>query len=249
MKTNKFFTLLALMGLSFVLVISACKKDDDDDNPNPGDQGKTPALEEKADLVSVPQAMMESSDPKAQEAVAMVGLMSSMTGYFSYFQPPEGATQVGTKSTNESWTWFDGEYYWYYTYSETGSIYYWEIKIGLSESEYYDFIVAEEAKDGQSGSIKIYYDAFYFEGGSIEDYYYEYFWEVNNDGDLMIDMEYYQGEDSYFKYHGEFRNDGSGELIYYIQGTKFYEMSWDASGSGQWKMYDEQGNLIDSGSW
>ncbi len=62
-------------------------------------------------------------------------------------------------------------------------------------------------------------------------------------------MDFYQGDDSYLKYHGEFRTDGSGELIYYIQGTKFYEMSWDASGSGQWKMYDEQGNLIDSGSW
>ncbi len=156
MNTNKFFTLLALMGLSFMLVISACNKDDDDDNPNPGDQSKTPALEEKADLVSVPQAMMESSDPKAQEAVTMVGLMSSMTSYFNYFQPPEGATQVGTKSTNESWTWFDGEYYWYYTYTETGTKYYWEIKIGLSESEYFDFIVAEEAMDGQSGSIKIF---------------------------------------------------------------------------------------------
>jgi hypothetical protein len=248
MKTNKFFNLLTLLGLSLLLVVSACNKDDDDDN-TPNSSTKKPAIESKAEMIQVPEAMLESNDPMALQASTMVEAMASMADYFSYFEPPANATPVGNKSTNESWTWFDGEYYWYYTYYETGTMYKWEIKIGTSENNYYDFMLAEEAVDGQSGSLKIYYDAFMDYKATMEDYYFDYEWEIDNDGNLIVEMDYYMGEEGAFKYYGKFMSDGAGELIYYIGNYKYYEMSWTASGTGDWFMYDEDGNIIDSGTW
>jgi len=248
MRTNKFFMMLAFIGLSLTLIISGCKKDDDKDN-TPEPVSKKPAIESKAEMIQVPEAMQQSTDPKAQEATLMVETMASLASYFVYFDPPANATQIGTKSTNESWKWTDGEYYYYYTYQQTSTKYTWEIKLGTDGETYYDFLLAEEALDGKSGNIRIYYDAFYYEGISTEDWYFDYSWEFDNSNNLTVDMYYYLGEEGYLRYYGKFMNNGSGELSYYIGQTMFYKMTWTATGSGQWYEYDLEGNLIAQGAW
>jgi len=160
---------------------------------------------------------------------------------------PDNATRVSKKSTagtiTYSWDMQNG-YTMIYAFTETSDKNIWVLKISDGISEY-DYLYAEESKDGKNGVLRVY-------GGYMltgNDLVYDYTWNYDDNGTLTFVMNFASGTDS-LRYEVVVNTDGSGSISYQINGSAFYEMTWDATGNGTWSYYDvTDGSLVASGSW
>ncbi|MCF6170733.1 MAG: hypothetical protein L3J66_07150 [Bacteroidales bacterium] len=241
MKTLKF---LALFTSIFSLVIvSSCKKDDDTD-PNKD------APNYKVKTVQVPDAMVQSSDPGAQQAASYINMVNGMAGYGSMMTPPSKRTSVTNFKDGGGdvyvWEINDGNTHCTFTLkvSESVTTYYWEMIIdGILEGQAFNnftYLKAEEAKDGSSSSFTVYdpetggilMTMSWYDNGSVTNFTFEIPNEVlmavnvNADGSGFVEVKSWQ--------NGQYVLD--------------FRAEWDASGHGQWWAYDG-GVVIDQGSW
>jgi len=237
--------LLILFTTIFSLVIvSSCKKDDE---VSPGNND-TPNYEVKT--VQVPDAMVQSSDPGAQQATSYINMVNGMTGYGGMMTPPSKSTPVTNFKDGAGdvyvWEINDGNTHCTFTLkvSESVTTYYWEMIIdGTMEGQVFNnftYLKAEEAKDGSNSSFTVYdpetggilMTMSWYESGSATHFTFE----VPNEILLTVDV----------------NADGSGsiEMKEWMNGQYILEFraEWNASGHGQWWQYDG-GTLLEQGSW
>lgn len=243
MKTIRSFACL----MAFILLISACSNDEEE-----------PAIEEVPDhqiglflnedgtsVIQVPQAMLQSSDPRAAMAASYVNLSTSFSLYSLFFQIPNGAKKSSQAITAPNgrtaagvtvyeWSGPDGSSI-AYQWSEKGGQDYFEIFIKEAGLPYLKFMDVLQKKDGSSGLMKL-----FSEDGP------ELFWtweKLANESYLLV----FSTEDTRFEVLSN--KDKSGTLKFFSDGALQSETTWDSLGNGSWKDYNEDGSLREQGNW
>lgn len=226
MKNRYFLTLLL-----FVLVFGACKKDAEEKI-----EATRMKLVDKLEKLDVPEAMKNSSNSNAQQAVSYVDMVKGVADYFSWFEVPEGA--VRSKSTDEVYFWtYNGVTVWE-TLSETSTSYKWTIEIdtGSGKIKAYE---SEEKKDGSYGVLKV-----FNESGSSAIYTYEWTFDSAGNGSII-----WKDATESFVYDVTVNVNKSGEAKWTSNGDLFYHFSWNSDGSGSYYYYGDNGEVLLSESW
>jgi hypothetical protein len=246
LKRNAF----VLFALLFIAV--SCK----DDEPAVQQDLSTAELSFKTgeDPVAIPSGLLQSTDPNAQQAVVFLEQANGMADLISSLQPPTGATKSSTpingKSSNGGrtevayvvYTWTSGNTTIAYQISETSTEYIFELFWKLSpDSEFLKYLHAEESKLGKEGFLNS-YDPF----GTTTDYLVRYQWNEVSDGTFYFDL-LTQGDE--FTINIVSNPDNSGSVKYYVSKELYYDIAWNADGSGSWILYDFDGTVNSSGSW
>jgi len=237
MRHMKF--LVSLLTMLILVLVIGCS--DDDKGPT-GNNGETQQPTFSIDSITVPAAMAQSADPKAQEAVTYVMMANAFSAYGSWFTPP-------TTSEGPPWiyTWTVDGLTIILTVTEEGTNWVWDIVLDGTDGEYtYDnwlFIHAELAKNNSNGQLTIYEPV-------TTDVSLEWSWNVDTEGVYTLVMTSYEGEG--FKFEITVNPDDSGELELYTKVGESYQLTfravWQADGSGQWWTY-EGDQQTGSGSW
>jgi hypothetical protein len=244
--------LFSAIVLGMAMFFGACSKDDDD-NSNPAPPPEE-APDYAAQTITPPDAMLESEDPGAQQAVMYIDMANGfvdMAGSFG--NPPEKS--AGFKSTNGDgppwvYTWEvndeTGNYTVTLTINETGEGSEWDIVVnGVMDGitlDNFTIMHGEQSDDGKNGNFTVY------DWENQGDVIFYLSWTTDDDGNYLLNIEI---TDSY-KFNVAANADGSGSIEAYEWNGEDYEMTfkavWDTEGHGQWWQY-EGGELIDSGSW
>jgi hypothetical protein len=132
-----------------------------------------------------------------------------------------------------------------YQIKDTGTKYTFEYLVNdVSQPDWYRYVYAEEAKDLSTGSIDGYGNSD-DQRGIIE----EYDWTRNGD-DFTMDIDNrvnFHGP--HFKMHITLNTKThAGSLGFSQDGHQLYDFTWDAEGSGTYKIY-EDGVVTGSGTW
>jgi hypothetical protein len=245
MPVMKIKCLLLFVGL----FAFSCSKDQD---PSPALESITPIFAQSSAGFHPPSAMTSSHDDYARLAVGYINAANAITSYSSYFQIPAGATKTTTKITatngriNNSedfvaYEWLGGQ--WgdkiALQISEQDDHYTWEIFVKPGQGNYLKYIHAEENKDKSGGSFKI-FNIYDINPSSL---LLNFAWTRSGDTDKITVI---QG-------NGKVEltvntKTKAGSLNFYMVNVKLYEMTWDATGNGIWKHFDN-GSLTDSGTW
>lgn len=227
--------------------MGSCSKDDDDDQTQ---QQQQAAPQMEATIVELPQVMMESNDPGAQQATIYANMANSFAGFASMMVPPEKS--ISLKSTmGDPWvyTWEFSEgsdvYATTLTINETSTEYMWTMvingTIGGMVLDNFMYMEASQMLDGSSGEF-IMYD-FEDQGAMMM-----VFWTTDSNGVYTVTFEV----PNEMKIVMTSNPDGSGSVMMY----EFYEVEyilefqaeWDAAGHGEyWEYYE--GELMDHGTW
>lgn len=240
--------------LFLIAILSVrCNKDGDDLPP----EFKELSFNDQEVIDKLPDGLLASTDPKAQECVVMIMEAMDMSAFQDNLEVPDNAQRLSKKATGDTWTWTfsDGSGTWtfYWTYSEDSSKEYWTMEIQYGEGDRYDYIVAWEMKDGSAGEV-VYsfnwvqlYDQEYMD---YVDLHMTFSWSLDGSGAYHFGWTY-EGNSSDYEYVMEYsiliKPDGSGELDYYYYDQLFYHMEWDAAGNGSWTYYYV--GTQESGSW
>ncbi|NOX38021.1 MAG: hypothetical protein GXO78_10835 [Calditrichaeota bacterium] len=72
-----------------------------------------------------------------------------------------------------------------------------------------------------------------------------YEWTIDDQGNVSAEVQTSDG----YRIVAQKNADGSGFLKFYLNNVLRLEIYWNADRSGNWKAYDENGNLINQGSW
>jgi hypothetical protein len=244
--------LFSAIVLGMAMFFGACSKDDDD-NSNPAPPPEE-VPEYGGQTVTIPDAMMQSQDPGAQQAVAYIDMANGfveMAGSFG--NPPEKSSSF--KSTNGdgppwvyNWEVNDetGNYTVTLTINETGDGTEWDIVVnGVMDGitlDNFTIMHGEQSDDGKNGSFTVY--DWENQGGEI----FEITWNTDDDGNYFIHINIPES----VKIDVVANADGSGSVAFYQWNETDFELMfkavWDAEGSGEWWQY-EGGELIDHGTW
>ena len=236
MRHMKFLVSFFAM-LTLVLVIGCS---DDDKGPT-DNNGETQQPTFGIDSVTVPDAMEQSDDPMAQQAVAYVAMANAFASYGYWFS--HSGTSEGPPWT---FTWTVDDLTITLTITEEGNNWVWEIVLDGTDGYYtYDnwlFIHAEQAKNNSSGQLIIYEPV-------TTNVAMTWTWSVDAEGVYTLVM-ISEGED--FKIEITVNPDHSGELELSEKVDESYQLAlrevWQADGSGEWWTY-EDGEQTGHGSW
>ena len=239
--------------LLFGILSAGCNKEGDELPPEFSEL----SFDEQEVIEKLPEGLLASTDPKAQECVVMIMEAMDMSAFQDNLEVPENAQRLSKKASSDTWSWtfsYAGETWtFYWTYSEDSSKEYWAMEIQYGEGDRYDYINAWEMKDGSAGEV-VYsfnwvqlYDQEYM---SYVDLHMTFTWSMDVSGTYHFGWTY-EGNSTEYDYVMEYSiviyADGSGALDYYYYDQLFYHMEWDASGNGSWTYYF--GEMEESGSW
>lgn len=250
MHRNHPFAWTALL-LAVLLIVPACSDDDDPAAPtNPGDP---PTIDLGAvEDFEPPAAMLDSSDPMAQEIVGYLARMDWVTSRLDRLVPPPAKT--ATKAGPWVYTWTEGEPgYNELTYTltirELADRRTWELR---SSGTWYEVVLtnylnlaAQVAKDNSWAWLEE-YDA--FGAGELQN---RWSWALAGSAvTFTVDV-----HDMFAPYRivVVLNLDHSGTMNY-EKGTPgagwlWMESSWSADGAGTWTEFAAEGGVVDSGSW
>ncbi len=160
-------------------------------------------------------------------------------------------TQAGTpKQSGSTWTWSINGSGYTITFSATKSdtTYQWTDIIngnyqGTSYSNWTAFAGAE-TESGSNGNWTLY-------NQNAKTMFAQVSWTTDASGNLTGDIVTYDSTGAQSgKYVFVNDKDNSGSLEQYTTGTNpILKVVWTSSGTGQWWEYDDQGDIIRSGSW
>lgn len=253
MKTVKITLFSALLFFA-----ASCKKDEVKPTTTSLDNA-TLSLASESQIVTPPTGLANSKDQYAMQAASYINSINGMTSYLSYMKAPSNAVKsntqivakngrVATAGDSETWTWSDSQGNSVgYQISETTDSYVFDIFLKSSgTADWLKYFHAEEKKDKSSGLMYI-LDIFGIEGSNTSAKLFDYTWSLSGTSfkfkmtsdfeDFEIDLTY----DTKTK---------AGEVVYYIDSEKWYDMKWDTNGNGSWTVYDtSDGTVEDSGTW
>lgn len=251
MKIKQFL----LLGIALFAV--SCSKDDPE--PVLDKDSVTLSLAEEATVIEPPAAMAASDNQYAQEAVGYIQLVNGIAEYLNFIELiPNNAEKSTTKITASNgrvkapgqvvtYTWTDVQsgYSVAYQIGETSDSYTFEFFFKFQgEAEWTKYFDGSEKKDRSSGYLKVYdVYGFYDEARGV---LIEYSW--TRSGNILD----FRMEDAYGDFVIEIsinEETKAGSATYIIYGNVEYEMEWDAEGNGSWVWYDEEGNIIEEGTW
>jgi hypothetical protein len=234
----------------------SCSKDDD---AKPKLESTGLSFSGETQLIKAPSAMLNSSDPYAQLASSWIEAVNGIGAFTTYFKTPSGATKTSSKITASNgrvaapgdyvvYTWTDSQtgYSIAYQVSEESDRYTWEIFFKESlDAEWLKYIHAEEMKDRSSGFMKI-FDIWGFLSDDSSSVMVSYNW--TRSGDIFT----FEMDSPLFELNVKLTYNTrtkAGSVIYYFDGIKTYEMTWDSKGNGTWTLFDENGNVEEQGTW
>ena len=241
-----------LITFIFAVLFAGCNKEDD----LPPDF-KELSFNDQEVMDRLPDGLLASNDPKAQECVVMIQEALDMSAFQDNLEVPDNAQRLSKKASGDTWSWtfsYAGETWtFYWTYSEDSSKEYWIMEIQHGEGDRYDYISAWEMKDGSAGEV-VYsfnwvqlYDEEYID---YVDLHMIFRWNVDASENYHFNWTY-EGNSTEYEYIMQYNilinADGSGELDFYYYDQLFYHMEWDAAGNGLWHYYF--GEAEDSGTW
>lgn len=239
--------------LLLLLAVFAFSCSDDDDEP--ALEKKTLSFAEKTEVVSAPTAMQASVDPMAEMAVNWIATLNAMTSATANMHIPEGASKSSAQITADNgrvkedgdyvvYTWHDeqNDFSIGYQIRETSDSYVFEGFMMLPDMDkWLKYFEAEEKKDRSSGHMKI----FNIFGDDPSAVLYSYEWSRSADI-LSLTVTVLDSERIELAINEKTK---AGSIVYTYNGVKQYEMNWDAQGNGEWAQYDEQGEVVESGTW
>ncbi|MEM7550292.1 MAG: hypothetical protein AAF363_11480 [Bacteroidota bacterium] len=257
MQKSIFKTLFVLCVL-FASPIFFISCSDDDEVEELGTLSNVdPVVFERAEDVTVPDAMQQSTDPNAQEVNVTVAALSGFTAFSSFFVAPQGVQPdrinnpiVGTNQRtanvlrSETYIFTSQGATVAFQISETADEFIFEYFFSLDGGNTYVlFYLAAQTKDGSSAFFEL-YDT---DNGNIV---FAYDFEVNPDDSVTVSFESFDSSGSVEEsITGTFNPDDSGELEVFEGGNLIFEAEWDSVGNGSFTEFDSAGNIIDSGSW
>ena len=238
---------LLLTSLLFISLIICCS--DDGGSTGPEETGP----EWQAETITIPDKMEESADPMVQNAVAYLNLANAIGNYTAFLTPPDKSNSFENdfySKEDSSWTynWSNQELDITLLVTKVGDIYEWTVILNGTDGEYnYDnwtFIEAETQNDNNTGNMVVYQPV-------TTTVLMEFYWNTDNQDVYHITYETYGAEQVKIEIHQY--PDGSGEVKFYqfddADYVMRYKATWNPDGSGQWWTYNENGLLVDTGSW
>lgn len=253
MKT-KYFTQGWAVLLLFTVIIAGCSKDPELETP----EFESLAFDTEVVLDKLPAGLKNSDNMYAQQAIGAVESALDMSSFMDDMTPPEHAERTSKKATGSSWSWTvsDGTatYTFYWDYEEDNAKKYWTMDIQINGGARYSYLFAWETKDGNQGEVQYNFNWVFAQEEMTEAYeelYWKYSWNIDAAGNYTFNYEIDSADPEYeysLRYEVIVNSDGSGSVVYYITGTPFSQMEWDADGNGSWAYYEE-GTEIASGSW
>ena len=243
-----------LMLLAAAIFAFSCSKDEE-----PSLEKKAISLAEGNQVIVAPPALLEFDDDQAQLAASWISMANAMSSYLYYFNMPSGAQRSEAKITasngrvkdagdHVTYIWTDNQsgYSVAYQVAEETDRYVFEIFLKLpGEADFLKYFHAEEKKDRSEGFMKI-YDIFGISGDDASVVWLEYSWtRVGNIFSLTM-------KDHTDSYRIEFvvnTSTNAGSVVFFGDGVKGYQLSWDGAGNGTWAYYNEEGKIVEEGSW
>ncbi|WP_420577926.1 hypothetical protein [Ekhidna sp.] len=198
---------------------------------------------------SIITTMTSSSDPNAQEVGSNLATINAFTGWSAFFQQQQGATKTSTPigtcggdavvytySTDSG----NGTYTISYQICDEGDVYSFQMFYSENGSTPQLFIYAEQSKSGDQGYMNVYGSGL---GFAETQPVIIYAWEKNADNSFTFTIT--DSEESYL-YTINVNEDNSGDLSYVIDGTLYYEATWNATGTAGTYTNHNSG---ESGTW
>ncbi|WP_424963990.1 hypothetical protein [Ekhidna sp.] len=196
-----------------------------------------------------------SGDQNALQISSNLTAANAMTGWLALFNQPSGSQQssvpIGTcggKAVVYTYTANSGSDTFTVAYQicETSSAYIFQIFFSQNGSDPELFIYAEQSKSANEGYMEVYGSAIgVSEVESVP--VIRYTWEENTDGSFNFVV---TDSNSGFVIDIDVNADNSGELSYTIDGSLYYEATWNATGSaGTYTYYNTDGSVSSSGTW
>lgn len=252
MDRKKFFGAWILI-LVFALLFAECNKDEDELSQELAEL----SFDEQAVMDRLPDGLLASLDPKAQECVDMIETAIDMSEFQANLIVPDQAQRSSKKASGDTWSWtffyMGGTWTFYWTYDEDATNHYWTMDIQFEDGERYDYITAWEKKDGSGGEVVYSFNwvlIYEQEYAAYECLHWTYRWYKEPSGTYHFSWDCDADFDGFvylMNYDIVIYADGSGELDYYYLDEHIYRMEWDAVGNGSWVYY--YGGQAHSGTW
>jgi hypothetical protein len=218
MKKTFIFQLLIAVAL---LASTSCSKEEE-----PQSTYKKPTIADRVNVVEIPTALENSSDPNAQMAADWMGMANGISQFASSFTIPENAQTGNAKSSGTVYFWNYGAYSYWMTFSELADKYVWKYEYAFPGTSRFTLIEAEEYKTGKQGGWKIY------DEGINHEIIWEYDWNISSSNDFSAEM-MMSGYQT-IKFIVNDNANHSGNFKAYISDVKFVDIIWNANGSGTW---------------
>lgn len=253
MKSSK----ILLLVFGIVLLLASCSKKSD---PQPATTLSSASLSlASGQAVTVPTALINSTDSHAQEAYSFAQSVNAISSYTAAFTIPSGATKTSTPivavnvsgriaSTQQSYL----VYIWTdpssgssvaYQVSETTDSYTFELFYKESgTSVWVRYLNAEEKKDKSSGFMNVYDPTVTKISPAILSYNWT---RATNVFNFIITDDY--GTKVTLHVNTQTK---AGDVEAYSSYILTEKLTWDAQGHGTWAEYDADGiTVLSSGTW
>jgi hypothetical protein len=243
MKRNTLILVTSIV-IGFVLFASCDKDEKVDNEPETevnNESENVPSIAGSNTLVTVPQAMVNSSDVNAQICVGYINMCNTISNYSSIWTVPANAEKSLDVSDLKSespvlYTWSNGTYTVYWVFKQLSDKNIWELYYSTSTIAKFKVYSAEEMIDGSSGKFIVYDDELF--GVEV----CSWTWTKTSTKSTFN----YKSEDDTIDVNGN--TDGSGDIKYYTSGKLGYSATWTSTGTGNWVSYDDDGGQ-ESGTW
>ncbi|MEE9429751.1 MAG: hypothetical protein V3V16_01845 [Melioribacteraceae bacterium] len=193
--------------------------------------------------IEVPEALTNSSNPKAISAKSQILVLNSLpTLYGAWFTVASGPESLAKVNDDRTYTWNSNGVAITMKYSDSGDEIFREIFIsgnyGGQTHSNFKFLESRQKKDRSQGYFKI----FDFSDGSETT---SWVWTTSSDNVYSMNFLSDDGD----KIEVNSNPDKSGTISQYENNVMISKTVWTANGTGEWWQYDNQGNVTDSGSW
>lgn len=246
MKFNRLLLIVALTAIGF-----SCSKEND---PEPNVEEAKLSFTANAKVVEAPAALLTNDDPYAQMAAGWIEMANGLSGQLAMFTPPTGAVKSTTAITPENgrtaatsvvvWTWSDPTYGSVaYQISDNGDKYTFELFYkSTTDTGWYRYLYAEEKKDKSAGYVSV-SDVW---SGDRNQEIMRWSWTRSGDDFTFVVSDGSDNVNITLQVNTKTR---AGSVVFKEGTVKIYEMNWDGQGKGTWKWFEEDGTLIEEGSW
>lgn len=226
-------TVLFLLLFALILAIGCSKED----NNNPVAPNEQPPQVSTIPVVQVPTA---APAPIQQQFTLLNQFTTFWYNTFTFLPNVQPVHQGNT------WTWMavNGQLTVTITATEQeNDSVYWKVVLNGSDNQgsYQNWVAMDGtlSRDGTSGNW-----TFYNLNSSEVSATCQWSKDENNNFTATIEIPS-AGE----RVELSVQADGSGQAVIYQNNVKYLEVGWNADGSGWWKEYDDQGNLVNQGNW
>jgi len=255
MNTDKYLIIVVLLFVLSVIISCSYK------NPTPIEGWEDQYPPEFVYVsIQIPEPLKLSGDSMAQTVVGYIDMFNEMKKYVPLLNPSADTSLAEYKISGSSIPWVlswraDEGFLILLFITKEGTSYNWELKFwgeDTTKNKFYDkWIVLSAYNDleGKGGGITLYEE----NSKNIDSYYSWYTYPSTVKNYRAFQISKHTDDDIDFIVEITYNYDLSGELSKYSMGEeKIYvefKCAWSLSGQGEWWRYNENHNIVASGSW